>query len=124
MQRSADWQAERLGRALLKVLGNHVGVKNRMTRDGLLLWLQTNVDSGLEDRGLRSAIERLRRTDDVGALICSSSGVGGYWLAETIDELLSSYREERRRFLTEGATIRERLRRGRHVLSGQRRMDL
>ncbi len=113
---------DRLERAILRALNGRVGSARRIARDGLLTWLRINHDARVSDREIRAAIERLRRKDDIGALICSSSGIGGYWLAENLDELLDSYREERRRCLTELVTIRERLRRGRAVLGGQLRM--
>ncbi len=121
MQAAAEKNDERIGRAILRLLrgGGHIGKERRVSRQAFVLWLQNNVDASIDDRQAREVVELLRRTDDDGALICSSSGCGGYWLAANLDELLESYREERRRFLTGLVTIRERLRRGRRVLSGQ-----
>lgn len=112
----------RLESAILRVLAHHRGQKNRIPRPTLVDWLRSNAFGYITDRDVRSAIENLRRGDDHGALICSSSGTGGYWLAEDLGELLASYQEERRRCLTEMVTIRERLRRGKAVLGGQLRM--
>ena len=113
---------ERLERAILAVLEKRSGQQRRITRPALVEWLRHNHDKRLTDRELRASIEDLRRHDDIGSLICSSAGTGGYWLAETINELLASYREERSRALTEMVTIRARLRRGRSVLGGQLKM--
>ena len=114
-----------LTHAILQVLSKHVGQPNRIRRDKLrskIMALLPRGESNISDREMRQAIEELRRTDDQGALICSSSGSGGYWLAVDLDELLESYREERRRSITLLVTIRARLKRGRRVLSGQRRL--
>lgn len=115
---------ERLERAILKVVETRIGQPKRIGREELVAHLRRYLDPKLKDREVRASIEDLRRNDDIGALICSSSGTGGYWLAENISELLASYREERRRALTEMVTIRARLRRGRSVLGGQLKMGL
>lgn len=111
--------------AIIKVLSKHVGQENRITRKHLrsrIMNLLPRGERSITDREMRQVIEELRRTDDQGALICSSSGSGGYWLAVDMDELLESYREERRRSITLLVTIRARLNRGRRVLSGQRKL--
>ena len=114
-----------LSHAVLQVLSKHVGQENRIARDRLrsrVMSLLPRGESTISDRERRQSIEELRRTDDQGALICSSSGSGGYWLSADMDELLESYREERRRAINILVTIRARLKRGRRVLSGQRRL--
>jgi hypothetical protein len=114
-----------LSHAVLKVLSHHIGQKNRIGRDRLRSEVMGQLSRGernISDRVMRQTIEELRRTDDQGALICSSSGGGGYWLAQDLDELLLSYREERRRAINILVTIRARLNRGRRVLSGQRKL--
>ncbi len=114
-----------LPNAVLKVLAKHIGQPNRIRRDPLrseVMGLMSRGEKNISDRVLRQSIEDLRRTDDQGALICSSSGGGGYWLASSLDELLESYREERRRGINILVTVRSRLNRGRRVLSGQRRL--
>ena len=114
-----------LQHAVIKVLSKHIGQPNRIRRDNLrsaLMGMLPRGEKNISDREMRQAIEELRRTDDQGALICSSSGGGGYWLAVDLDELLESYREERRRAINILVTIRSRLKRGRRVLSGQRRL--
>ena len=111
--------------AVLKVLANHVGQKNRITRTKLRSRVMDYLPRGeknVSDRELRSCIEELRRTSDTGALISSSSSGGGYWICQDLDELLQSYAEERRRGLSILVTIRARLKRGRRVLSGQRKL--
>ena len=114
-----------LQQSIIKVLSKHIGQPNRIRRDKLRSTLMPMLPRGernISDREMRQAIEELRRTDDLGALICSSSGSAGYWLAVDLDELLDSYREERRRAINILVTIRSRLNRGRRVLSGQRRL--
>lgn len=114
-----------LQHAVIKVLSKHIGQPNRIRRDKLrseLMGILPRGERTISDREMRQAIEELRRTDDMGALICSSSGGGGYWLAVDLDELLESYREERRRAINILVTIRARLHRGRRVLSGQRKL--
>jgi hypothetical protein len=113
---------ERLERAILRVIDKRIGQPKRIGREELVDHLRRYFDPTVKDREVRASIEDLRRNDDIGALICSSSGTGGYWLAENITELLASYREERRRALTEMVTIRARLRRGKSVLGGQLKM--
>lgn len=119
------WIPLNLSHAVLKVLANHVGQKNRITRAKLRSRVMDYLPRGeknVSDRELRSCIEDLRRTDDQGALISSSSSGGGYWICQDMDELLASYVEERKRALNILLTVRSRLRRGRQVLSGQRKL--
>lgn len=114
-----------LAHLITQVLAKHVGQENRIRRDALrsrLMALLPRGSKNISDREMRSTIEELRRTDDQGALISSSSGGGGYWICKDLDELLESYREERRRSITLLVTIRARLKRGRRVLSGQRKL--
>lgn len=114
-----------LAHLITQVLSNHVGQENRIRRDALrsrVMSLLPRGSKNISDREMRQTIEELRRTDDMGALICSSSGSGGYWISADLDELLESYREERRRAINILVTIRARLKRGRRVLSGQRKL--
>lgn len=72
-------------RSTLRVLSFHVGQKNAITRPDLLAALSTSGFT-VGDRQMRVTITDLRKA---GHLICSSSGDGGYYIAETVDE----YRE-------------------------------
>jgi len=111
--------------ALLKVLSKHKGRKNAIGRPRLrseIMALMPRGEKNISDRRMRLAIEDLRRNTDQGALICASSTHKGYWIAENLDELLESYHEERRRAINTMITIRQRLKRGRALLSGQMRM--
>jgi len=101
--------------AILLILRKHVGKENAIRRMHLKWMLQT-MGHRVSDRSMRQTIEHLRRTDDEGALICSSSAGGGYWIARNDYELMESYREERRRALNILVTIRERKERGRRAL--------
>lgn len=110
--------------AILTVLECHKGKENRIRREDLR-WTASGkagctVGCPFSDREMRQAIEELRREHPIGALICSSSGVGGYWLAKDYDEVQASYNEERRRALTLMVTMRKRLHAARRHFGGQR----
>lgn len=113
-----SWE-DAIKRCILSELLSHRGQDNRISRDGLREAISNRLLRRVGDRKMRSMIEELRREHDLGALICSSSSGGGYWLAANLDELLASYREERRRAINTMVTARERLRRGKAVLGGQ-----
>ena len=107
---------------ILSILEPRVGRKRRISRKKLRNWLCYQLQREVSDREMRSAIEELRRSNSKGALICSSSGLSGYWMAEDYDELVENYRHERRRALSLMYTMRQRLRTGRRFFSGQMRM--
>ena len=52
------------------------------------------------DRIVRKAIEELRRSHEIGSLICSSSGGLGYYLAADAQELEASLEEDHHRALS------------------------
>jgi len=106
----------------LNILRRHIGQENRIDRRQLVSEVGHAIGRNVHDREVRAAIEFLRRNSDIGALICSSSGTGGYWIAQDHYELLRSYQEERRRGLSTLVTIRQRMRTGEKVLAGQMRM--
>jgi len=54
----------------------------------------------VSDRDVRLAIEYLRNQTKQGAMILSTSGNAGYWMAESFSELTQYADEERRRALS------------------------
>ena len=113
-----------LHNAILDVLKGHVGKENRISRRLLLRRVWGEVDILVSDRDMRQGIEELRRDHPIGALICSSSGSGGYWLAESYGEVLASYQEERRRAMSTMFTQRQRLDAARKYFGGQLEMQI
>jgi len=86
-----------LHQAILTVLDGHRGRENRIGRVELLYWTNIKLGhvigntlsiTGCGDREMRAAIQELR---DQGHLICSSSGAGGYWLADSMNEAQEMY---------------------------------
>jgi hypothetical protein len=75
---------------ILHILRNHCGHDNRIRRSEILKILNNRLnvlhDQPIHDRFMRGCIENLRRHDELGAWICSSLD-GGYYMAETLDEL-------------------------------------
>ena len=98
--------AEDIDRAVLaSILGR--SKMSAISRELLALEVAHRIDrvEPIGDRAIRQAIERLRQTPR-GSLILSSSGGQGYWMADSFDQIQSSYEEERRRSLSILARIR------------------
>jgi hypothetical protein len=85
-----------------RVLLYHVGQANAISREDLAheVASRLNLNGDMPDwfdRTVRQAIADLRDDDKMGALICSSSGASGYWIAADDDELEASLAEDDRR---------------------------
>ncbi len=73
-----------LEQAIKRILERHVG-RNEAIRRKSLLRLLANASYQVTDRVMRAQINQLRKD---GVLICSAGGEnGGYWLAESPEEL-------------------------------------
>lgn len=86
------------------------GKAHRVSRPDLVWAMRTaghlkDLSDDVADRKVRAAIETLRRTHELGSLICGSSSASGYWLATTAVELEEVLSEEERR----GRSILERV---------------
>lgn len=85
--------------AVLDVMRWHIGRRNKITRDELAEAVLHRVDYAEPpddmDRQVRKAIQQLRKTDTLGCLICSSSRWQGYWIAESREDVDSTYWELR-----------------------------
>lgn len=105
--------------AVLTALQGRYGKGRAMQRSELIyhanLFLDRPEGEEIGDRSVREAIESLRQNHPRGALIMSSAGWSGYWLAETIEEFELKYQEDRNRALA----IMVRLRKQRDLLKGQ-----
>jgi hypothetical protein len=109
------------------IIINHKGKRNRITRKRL----REEVDASLcgihgtvEDRDVRNAIEYLRNKTVEGSLILSTSGSSGYWIAESLEELISFTREEHRRALSILARIRKQEKVARKRFADQEKLPL
>ncbi len=71
-----------LDRSVLRVLSWHVGLAQTISKLQMLADLAA-MGFVVEDRQLRRQIQMLRKE---GHLICASSGAGGYYLADSLDE--------------------------------------
>jgi hypothetical protein len=69
-------------RALIRVLSGHIGKDNAISKAQLITDL-SKLGFHVAERQVRSEITELRKQ---GLLICSSSGDGGYFFAETPEE--------------------------------------
>jgi len=114
VQRTGDIP-EGISDTVLRVLTGHVGKPNAIGRWQLAhevcvrCALHAGPPGGGEgdaqgihpyDRMIRKAIEELRRSDERGALICSSSNGLGYFLAADAQELEASLAEDHHRALS------------------------
>jgi hypothetical protein len=95
--------------SILAALEGHTSRVTAVHKPELLR--QVTIDTGYEikERELRAAIQELRSSDPRGALIMSSSGGQGYWIAKDLDEVREHYREERGRALSILVRIRKQL---------------
>jgi hypothetical protein len=79
-----------LERAVRRILEFHVGRKNAISRTQLIYDLANMgfdyIDK--DDRPVRGCINLIRKSGTDGSWICSTGGVGGgYWMAESNEEL-------------------------------------
>jgi len=81
---------------------------------------QERTNNNMYERRVREAVEMLRNE---GALICSDSG-GGYWWAQSIEDVLAVSDGLRRRARSLLRTARSLRRNGLHEFGGQMRMRL
>jgi len=77
----------------------HRGPDAAIRRDELLYALREHRPlAGLSDRGMRAAIQKLRFSTRDGARICSTTSYpGGYYYAETNEQLEAFLRQDRHR---------------------------
>lgn len=106
MKEKSERQRELMVR-VKAILVTRIGKARRITREDLIqmvsgkpLLVMGSGEVRVQDREIRQAIADLRDDDQIGALICSSSGVAGYWIAANARELEQSVGEERRRGIT------------------------
>jgi len=115
VQRTYGGTAEGVAGTVLRVLMGHVGRAAAIGRWQLAheVTVRCGLPGGPDgegnpedaaahpyDRVIRKAIEELRRSDDTGALICSSSSGLGYFLAADAQELEASLNEDHHRALS------------------------
>ena len=89
--------------AVYRLLKAHIGKNHRITRNALRIEVAGELEMefiGINDRDVRLAIEYLRNKTVQGAMILSTSGNAGYWIAESFSELTQYADEERRRALS------------------------
>ena len=104
---------------------SHKGKRNRITRKRLREEVDASLCYGtVEDRDVRNAIEYLRNKTVEGSLILSTSGSSGYWIAESLEELISFTREEHRRALSILARIRKQEKVARKRFADQEKLPL
>jgi len=116
-------QDEHVRNLVMSCLQLHKGRENAVSIEDVTEYVATYATwIHVDERRVRQAIEDLRRTSDRGALICSSSGVKGRWLATSLNDVLENYREERRRAIELMVTIRERRERACRMFGGQLRL--
>jgi hypothetical protein len=76
-----------LKREVLRILDFHRGHKNVISRKKLISDL-VSMGFQVDDRKVRVCINQLRKSENPGSWICSTGGKnGGYWLAESQEEL-------------------------------------
>lgn len=122
---SSDQRDRYMQYAIKKALRGHVGRERALSKEKLRSRVMQEMPRGLKnihEREIRKAIEVLRNEDSIGALICSSAGVRGYWMAEDLDDVLEGYRQERKRAITLLVTMRQRLKFAREFFGGQRKL--
>ncbi len=95
--------------AILEILKDHKSRTSAIDRRRLGIEVLREVGYVISDREIREAIQELRGEDPRGAIIMSSSGASGYWLAQSIQEIQAHYREERSRALSILVRIRAQL---------------
>lgn len=86
-----------LERAIRRVLEFHIGRKNAISRSQLISDLASMGFNYIDkdDRPIRICINQIRKSGTPKSWICSTGGVGGgYWLAESYDELDEFIRRE------------------------------
>jgi hypothetical protein len=83
---------------VLDAMKYRYGKTQAITRDELALQVTYRVDrvEPVDDRTIRDAIEQLRQSHPVGALIVSSPSWSGYWLAEDVDEVREFVQRKRK----------------------------
>lgn len=95
--------------AILEILSDHKSRTSAIDRRRLGVEVLREVGYVISDREIREAIQERRSSDSRGALIMSSSGASGYWMAQNIQEIQAHYREERSRALSILVRIRAQL---------------
>jgi hypothetical protein len=76
-----------LEREVLRILDFHRGHKNVISRKKLINDLRS-LGFHIDDRKVRACINQLRKSEKPGSWICSTGGEnGGYWMAESQEEL-------------------------------------
>lgn len=87
---------------VFSILAEHRGKRNRVKRSDLAVQasLYSGVDFDVTDRECRLAIEYLRNETIEGSAILSTSGMSGYWIAESMDEIMDHIKEEKARSIS------------------------
>ena len=106
--------------AILAIVGDHRGRMRSIDRRSLGIEVLREVGYVISDREIREAIQELRAEDPRGALIMSSAGASGYWIARDLEEIQDSYQEERSRALSILVRIRAQRRLARLALESDK----
>ncbi len=94
---------EKAKEILLEILSHHTGINARISRGDLCRTLNgqlrviMGIGNKIPDRKMRILIAELRTTTTAGAMICSSTDGGGYFMAADLVELKKFLDIERRR---------------------------
>ncbi len=112
---------------ILKVLRNHRGEENRISRKDLLRYVGNQyhyqIMIRLTDRSLRKNIEELRTTDKQGAWICASLK-GGYFIARDIKELEKFTGSDHRRAINTLIRVRKQRKAAGLLVSPQLELEI
>ena len=107
--------------AVLEAFADHRGYENRISRTDLRELVAEKTNAPVNDRGLREAIEHLRRWHPQGGYICSTTS-GGYWMAKSDRELEAFLNQERDRALKIWKRVRQQAKSAGLELSGNVRL--
>ncbi len=105
--------------AVLTILEGRRGKRWAISRDALRKCVSYELRQQVKDRAIRKAVETLRSEGGRGSLICSSSRTRGYYMAESYEDVLKMYREERRRAMTLLVRLRKQRDAARREFGGQ-----
>jgi len=104
---------------VLTILEGRRGRDWAISRESLRKSVEYELKQQVKDRAIRKAVETLRSEGGRGSLICSSSRTRGYYIAESYEDVLEVYREERRRAMTLLVRLRKQRDAARRHFGGQ-----
>ena len=125
MEKQITDELAMIDQTILDILDDHRGHEKRISRDGLLLLINRQLYNQpgfpVRDRLMRTHIEQLRRKSEAGAWICSCLD-GGYFLAESLQELDTYLNSEQSRLVHLAKKINRQRKVAGLPLSGQLRL--